>query len=234
MSLFSRWSSSAALHPRVVVRTTFTMPIPKELNEIVRLPLFEREEPIKIRSMWLEHINEKPRSIGAVMARPEWEAFHKNALACPMFIVPVQKPEGYFNMVSQIQDGKYCLLTFLDHFRTNPTEAPPFMVLNFFDDLLKTKDLALLRADLISPDLSKSEGEAVIRMLREFYCQPSLFKRWVETFNLRPRDFDFADFTSANQRQGVICYLGSYFREIFGKSMRERVEQNPVGNVSTP
>ncbi|KAF4670354.1 hypothetical protein FOZ61_000544 [Perkinsus olseni] len=154
--------------------------------------------------MWLEHINGKPRSIGAVIAKPEWDIFHKNALACPMFIVPVQKPEGYFNMVSQIQDGKYCLMTFLDHYRSNPTEAPPFMVLNFYDDLLKSKELTLLRADLVSPDLSKAEGEAVVRTLREFYGQPALFKKWVETFNLRSREFDFTEFTRANDRQGVL------------------------------
>ncbi|KAF4682300.1 hypothetical protein FOZ60_010777 [Perkinsus olseni] len=212
MSLLTRCCTAA---PRWA-RTTFTMPIPKKLNEIVRLPLFEREDPVKIRSMWLEHINEKPRSIGAVMAKPEWDVFHKNAVACPMFIVPVQKPEGYFNMVSQIQDGKYCLMTFLDHYRSNPTEAPPFMVLNFYDDLLKSKELTLLRADLVSPDLSKAEGEAVVRTLREFYGQPALFKKWVETFNLRSREFDFTEFTRAND---------SFFREIFGRAVRERLQQ---------
>ena len=114
-----------------------------------------------------------------------------------MFLVPVKREDGsFFNMVSQMQDGKYCLLTFVDQYRANPLTAPPYMTISFFDELLSTKQIGLLRADVISADISKNVGQRVVKYLREFYTDPRKFQ-YVKTFNLRPNEFHYQDFKNS-------------------------------------
>ena len=45
--------------------------IPRKLTEVVKLPLFQREDAKKIRELWLEHFKDKQTSVGGVLAAPE-------------------------------------------------------------------------------------------------------------------------------------------------------------------
>ena len=51
------------------------MPIPKKLDEIVRLPLFERLPSSDIRGFWLQQFDKNERVVAGVMAKPEFESF---------------------------------------------------------------------------------------------------------------------------------------------------------------
>jgi ATP synthase mitochondrial F1 complex assembly factor 1 len=114
----------------------------------------------------------------------------------PLFIVPVVREDlTSFNMISQIQDGKFGLMTWLEQYRSNPSTAPPYMAVVFFDDLLASKDTVLFRADIVAGDISKTSATRVIRYLRDFYVDPSKFEN-VKTFNHNPRNFDFENFKS--------------------------------------
>ena len=176
----------------MIKRTLFTMPVPKKLDEIVRLPLFKTLDPLTLRNHWLNQFSLNDRVISGVLSRSEWSTVRDNSLACPMFIVPVKREDGSsFNMVSQFQDGKHCLLTYLEQYRSDPSKAPPYMALSIYDELVSSKEVALLRADIIAADITKPVGNRIVKYLREFYADPGKFE-WVKAFNCRPREFDYS------------------------------------------
>jgi ATP synthase mitochondrial F1 complex assembly factor 1 len=42
----------------------FNYPCPRKLREIVKITLFEREQPEKIKEIWAKYYEEKPSAIG--------------------------------------------------------------------------------------------------------------------------------------------------------------------------
>jgi len=168
--------------------------ISQKLGDIVKLPLFKREDPTKVRDIWLA--KDKPRIIHGVMASGEYDTFKRGIKNFPNFILPVPRPiednsPGYYNVFMQYREN--CMLYVpLEDFKAS-RDAAPYLVANIFEDLLPTHKLALLRADILSCKLSKTQGSELIRLTREFYIHPEKF-RWVKDFNERPTEFDYNKF----------------------------------------
>ncbi|CAD7962605.1 unnamed protein product [Amoebophrya sp. A120] len=101
---------------------------------------------------------------------------------------------GYYNLVSEWQDEEI-VLTFLDDYQKDARNAVPFMVVNFFTELLSSHNLVLLRADIVNRNLSRKQGALAVKFLREAYARVDRFE-WVQKFNLRPREFDYRAFES--------------------------------------
>lgn len=185
---------------RIIKRNHFTFPIPKELNEVARVPLLKQESPTKIRQLWLDQFKLRPDVIVGTLSKHEFEIFKANALACPMFLINVSKGSdaAYFNLVSQFQDGKHCLMTSVDAFRANPQNAPPMLVSTIYDELVQEKGIALLRADIINRvDISRDDALHAIKFLRSAYVNKfELVKR----FNMDPRSFDYNEFMQYNSQ----------------------------------
>jgi ATP synthase F1 complex assembly factor 1 len=178
---------------RSLPRCHFTFPIPKQLNEVARVPLLKQETAVRIRELWLEQFKARQDVVVGSLARTEFETFKANATACPMFIVPVMKGEAaYFNLISQFQDGKHCLFTSLDSFKESPHSASPMMVSTVYDELVAEKGIALLRGDIINRlEISRQEAQKILKFIRHMYINKfELVKR----FNLEPRSFDYNEF----------------------------------------
>jgi len=182
----------------VPARNGVGLHISQKLGDIVKLPLFKREDPTKVREIWLS--KEKPRIIHGVMAHDEYDTFKRGIKNFPNFILPVPRPiednsPGYYNVFMQYQQnaqGTSMLFVPLEDFKAS-NDAAPHVVVNFFEDLLPTHKLTLLRADVLSCKISKIQGSELIRLTREFYIQPEKF-RWVKMFNERPTEFDYNKF----------------------------------------
>jgi ATP synthase F1 complex assembly factor 1 len=180
---------------------TFTLPIPKRLDEVARVPLLKTLSPTELRSIWLQQFASNPRILPGVMSAQEHALFTANLKACPIFLVPVRRSDGaQFTLISQRQSDQILLFTLLENFRQNPTTAPPYLVMALYDDLLKEKHAALLRADIVAPDLSRDVAGRLVKWTREFYTDPGKFDA-VKNFNLRPREFDWGEFV---ERYGVV------------------------------
>jgi ATP synthase F1 complex assembly factor 1 len=174
-------------------RLSFTFPIPKTLNEVARLPLLKQESPTRIRQLWLDQFKNRTDVVVGTLAKSEFEIFRSNALACPMFIVPVMKGDSsYFNLVSQFQDGKHCLLTSLEAYRSDPNDVSPMLVTTVYDELITEKGIALLRGDIINRlEISREDALIGLKFLRHVYV--SKFEL-VKKFNLEPRLFNYDSF----------------------------------------
>lgn len=47
----------------------------------------------------------------------------------------------------QFQD-KYCLCTYLEDFKKNPSAAMPYLAFSVFDDMVEKKNVALIRGEV--------------------------------------------------------------------------------------
>jgi ATP synthase F1 complex assembly factor 1 len=75
-------------------------------------------------------------------------------------------------------------LTYLEAFKTNPTNAQPYIVITCFDELVRTKGIALIRADLIL-EMTQDEGQATMDLLLSNYLVDSSYEK-VKQFNHNP------------------------------------------------
>jgi ATP synthase F1 complex assembly factor 1 len=49
----------------------FSYPCPRKLREIVKITLFEREQPQKIKEIWQTYYSEKPHAVGMDLSGDE-------------------------------------------------------------------------------------------------------------------------------------------------------------------
>ena len=63
-----------------------------------------------------------------------------------MFILPVKRDSGHFIVVGQFK-GRTTLITHLEDYKQNPNAADPYLTISVHDELVETKDIALVRGD---------------------------------------------------------------------------------------
>ena len=190
---------------RTFKRSNFTFPIPRQLNEVARVPLLKQENAVKVRQLWLDQFKDRPDVVVGTMAKSEYTTFKANASACPMFLVPVMKPGGaaYFNLISQFQDGRHCLLTSLDAFRIDPATASPMMVSTIYDELIPDKSIALMRGDIVNRlEITKKDAQRILKFIRHFYTNKFDL---VRNFNLDSRNFDYESFLQVSKQFYATC-----------------------------
>ena len=141
---------------------TFAYPCPRRLREKVKMSAMERETPQTIEQIWTEYHQQRNHTVSKVLKPSLYMQLMQNAQAAPMFVLPVPKEEdnSYFMLVCQNQQKSF-ILTYLEDFRKNPTAANPYLVLTMFDELVRVKQLALLRGDVIS-HMTQEEGRVVM------------------------------------------------------------------------
>jgi ATP synthase F1 complex assembly factor 1 len=85
----------------------FSYPCPRKLREIVKISLFEREQPSTIKDLWKQYYEEKPRAFGLNVNENELNIMLRNANNNPFFIFPVRKNTGYYMLVLQNQEKSF-------------------------------------------------------------------------------------------------------------------------------
>uniref|UniRef100_A0A0G4H955 Uncharacterized protein n=1 Tax=Chromera velia CCMP2878 TaxID=1169474 RepID=A0A0G4H955_9ALVE len=171
------------------------------------MSLFEREDALTIKRLWVEQFKDNPR----VATDTLWEQQHNQVVAnmrsCPLFLLPLPRPNGgVINLLLQCQDGRHVLVTPLEEYKTKGERAPAVAVVTAFGDLLGTRGVSLWRADALSADLSGRDARFVLSFVLRAYGTDELFQ-WVRTFNERPQEFSFDDFLRT-QRAGLLLEYG--------------------------
>ena len=133
--------------------------------------------------------------VGWVLSRQEYKTLLRNAEESPIFVVPLEKPEGYVTLVVQFQfkdpKAKVALFTTLDDFRKGTFSASPHLTLTHYAELAK-RDAILVRGDVTTPKIINAfEARALIQRVYQHYLDPEKYARWVRTFNHSSRRFDF-------------------------------------------
>ena len=100
-------------------------------------------------------------------------------------------------VLSQFQVPNYFLLAFLEDYKMDPAAAQPLLTISVFDDLADTKDVVLLRCDIINKGIEDDEGYKICQNLIKDYLD---FEN-VHLFNKKPDAFNIDDFVKEKQQQ---------------------------------
>ena len=87
------------------------------------------------------------------------------------------------------------LLPFIASIEMDPSSATPLLTFSIFDDYSGSKDVALVRGDILNKSIRGEEGFKVIQCLVDQYKQEEEFAV-VKVFNEQPDEFDIDDFIS--------------------------------------
>lgn len=121
----------------------------------------------------------------------------KSFTISPFFIQPVFREEGHFMIVSQFQAPNYFLCAFLEDYKMDPSAAQPLLTISVFDDLADTKDVVLLRCDIINRGIEDDEGYKICQNLIKDYID---FES-VQMFNKKPDHFNIDDFVKEKEQK---------------------------------
>ena len=165
--------------------------VARQLTDIVKLPLLKKEPTSKIAEIWRSYHEGRQDAVGRDIPAKTAQVLVDRAGAAPTFLVPVFRDGGHFLLLSQFQNRRHFLFTFLEDYKKNPAFARPYVTLTLHDDLAKEKDIVLLRGD-VEKQMLKEEADHVIAQVVESYCIASRYSSdsGPLTFNQRPNDFD--------------------------------------------
>ena len=80
----------------------------------------------------------------------------------------------------------------------DPHSATPLLTMSVFDDYAESKDVALVRCDVLNKSIGEDEGARVMEQLLHHYVDEY---EVVETFNQQPDAFDFDDYIARMSRR---------------------------------
>jgi ATP synthase mitochondrial F1 complex assembly factor 1 len=92
-------------------------------------------------------------------------------------------------LVSQFQAPAHFILAYLEDYKMDPHAATPLLTFSIFTDYADTKDLSLVRCDILNKNIKKFEGQKVVESLLDSYSKEEHYGV-VVNFNERPGNFD--------------------------------------------
>ena len=81
------------------------------------------------------------------------------------------------------------VMTSLEEYQKNEATAQPWASVHLFDELVTSKGVGLLRAEVVPERLTTPEAAHLLLLIQRFYGTSSYDKVW--TFNHAERHFDF-------------------------------------------
>ncbi|XP_044496674.1 ATP synthase mitochondrial F1 complex assembly factor 1 [Mangifera indica] len=187
---FLKWAS-LGFYRTSRFATGFTPLQPKPLDSIIDIQRAKDKSSDDLASIWDDyHIGRG--HIGASMKAQLYHLLEHRARDCRYFVIPLWKGSGYTTMFTQVQ-LPHILFTGLEDYKARGTQAAPYVTVTFYTDFAETKDLVLIRGDVVfTSKLSDSEAEWLLETTQSFYLNDVRYKL-VEQFNKQTRDFEFKD-----------------------------------------
>jgi ATP synthase F1 complex assembly factor 1 len=95
------------------------------------------------------------------------------------------------------------LATSLEDFKRRGAAAPPHLVVTHYPELANSKGLVLVRGDLVhvGGSLAGAAAPSLLRRAYDHYLDDVKYKRYVEAFNKRPAEFDWAALLAATRAE---------------------------------
>ncbi|EED94756.1 hypothetical protein THAPSDRAFT_261387 [Thalassiosira pseudonana CCMP1335] len=181
------------------IRSNFSYAGPRKLQDILKTELIEGKTKSEIQDLWLTYHEGKEKIHGLSLDGAKAKTVLSRAAQCPFFIHPVFRDEGHFMIVSQFQAPNHFLLAFLEDYQMDPSRAQPLLTVSVFDDLADSKDLALVRCDIINQGIEEDEGYKLCQCLLGDYSDEDDF-RLVHLFNKKPDAFNVDEYLKEREK----------------------------------
>lgn len=162
---------------------------PKSLGDITKVDMLADEEPARVRAIWEAYHAEHDSVAGASVDAVEYGELTARAAESPTFVFPVRGDGGHYMLLSQYTAAqRMWALTYLEEYKQSPATAQPWASVHLFDELLDTKAVGLVRAEVVPERLPTAEAERLLMLVRRYYGTSAYDKVW--TFNHAERHFD--------------------------------------------
>lgn len=174
---------------------SFNFAGPKSLEDIMKKEMVEDKSATEVADIWYTYHENKENVHGLVLKGETSKDLLKRAAASPFFIQPVFRDDGYFMLISQFQTPYHFLMAYLEDFKMDPSRAQPLITFSVFDDYASSKNITLVRADILNRGIADDEGLKIVQNMLEGYTNDEEYML-VNAFNKKPETFDFDDFIS--------------------------------------
>ncbi|KAF3581193.1 hypothetical protein DY000_02035205 [Brassica cretica] len=112
------------------------------------------------------------------------------------FVIPLWRGSGYITMFAQVE-APHMIFTGLEDYKARGTQAAPYLTSTFYTELSETKDLVLIRGDVVfTSKLTDEEAKWIMETAQSFYLNDTRYKL-LERFNKHTHDFEFKDVLQA-------------------------------------
>lgn len=133
--------------------------------------------------------------LGLVLNGHDGKSILSRAATCPYFVQPVFRDDGFFMLISEFQPPHHFLLCYLQDYKMDPHSATPLLTFSLFDTYADSKNVTLVRCDILNKNINMQEGRKVVQSLLDNYRREVDFGV-VKMFNQRPNAFDIDDHIS--------------------------------------
>jgi len=177
--------------------------LPKELNDLVHLDLFENKTSTEIKSIWAEYFK-KQECISAVIPADIYDQMKAQSQEYPMFLYPLPKDQGYEFILSQFDDTR-CFFTSLINYQVHEMNAPWQLCLTYYTEFKEDKGIVLMASELDTNAMNVLEAQCLAHLKQMFYstdCDERL--SLVKTFNHTPELFKYMDLVKLVESSNMV------------------------------
>ncbi|GAW82831.1 ATP synthase mitochondrial F1 complex assembly factor 1 [Plasmodium gonderi] len=173
-------------------RFYFSLPTSRELKNIVKLQLLERQDKEKIINIWKERYKNDKYVVTDYITINKYELIKNNCKNNSHFIIPHMNQNGYINFYCQFIDDKLVFVTALGDYNKFRSNSMPYVTLNFFDEL-KNKEIILTKLNILNSTITKNQAIKFYNYILSFYSDFNYFQ-YVNKFNNDSRNFHYESF----------------------------------------
>lgn len=91
-------------------------------------------------------------------------------------------------------------MAYLEDFKMDPSRAQPLLTFSVFDDYTESKDITLVRADVLNKGIADDEGLKIVQSMLDGYKNDEEYMV-VNAFNKKPETFDLDDFIARQNKK---------------------------------
>ncbi|XWS12564.1 hypothetical protein CRYUN_Cryun37aG0100600 [Craigia yunnanensis] len=135
--------------------TGFSPLQPKPLDSIMDLDRAKNRSAEGLASIFDDYLLGRG-FIGLTMTAKLYRLLEQRSLDCLYFVIPLWTGSCYTTMFCQVQ-FPYMLFTGLEDYKARGAQAAPYFTASFYTEFAKSKDLVLIRGDIVRT--SKLTGE---------------------------------------------------------------------------
>jgi hypothetical protein len=173
---------------------SFSFAGPKTLDDILKKDLTSDKSGTEVADIWFSYHETKDNVLGLVLNGEDGKLVLSRDKECPFFVQPVFRDDGFFMLISQFQEPTHFLMAYFEDYKMDPHSATPLLTFSVFDDFADSKDLTLIRCDILNNNIQQDEGRKVVQSVLDNYRGEEYGS--VKTFNDRPKSFDIDDYIS--------------------------------------
>ena len=169
------------------------LPGRKGLDDVCKINLLEKASQAEVINIWNFNHTQFVQYYGRVLPTSAYDQMRPRLEKSPYFLVPVFRDKGLFNAVTNFNQDLVGVVP-LGEYQKQGDHAIPHMTVQFFTELAHSKGLVLVRCEIQDKVFTKQDCMFVTQMLLKYYTNPSLYEKWVETFNRQPNQYDYHAF----------------------------------------